>query len=81
MFDKKNADGSRVFYIVQAKWKSRTNCEVQTSKTEILATLNDFEVLLSGGKRNVSEKLQKKLDDFTSILRNNGDVKFIFHSM
>jgi hypothetical protein len=78
VFDKKNADGSTVFYIVQAKWKSRANCEAQASKTEILATLNDFEVLLSGRKRNVSEKLQEKLDELYKHLRNNGDVKFIF---
>jgi hypothetical protein len=78
IFDKKNADGSTIFYIVQSKWNAESKCEKQAEKNQILATLNDFEVLLSGGKKNISEKLQKKLDDLYEHLRSNGDVKFIF---
>ncbi|MFN8674278.1 MAG: AIPR family protein [Candidatus Sericytochromatia bacterium] len=81
IFDKKDNFGNNIFYIVQSKWNNEDNVEKETSKDEILKTLQEFEILLRGEKRNINEKLKSKLEQFYEHLKNNGEVKFIFLSL
>ncbi len=81
VFDNADVFGNRVFYIVQSKWNSAGNSEKATDKDEILKALNDFETILRGEKKEVNDKLTKKLEELDIHLRNNGDVKFIFLSL
>ncbi len=78
VFDNTDAQGNKVFYIVQSKWNNAANAEKTTDRGEILKALSDFETLLRGGKKQVNEKLSQKLVELDIHLRHNGDVKFIF---
>ena len=78
IFDKKNNQDQKVFYVVQSKWNNENNSEKETNRDEILKALNDFETILRGEKYNVNEKLRIKLEELDNHLKSNGEVKFIF---
>jgi len=78
IFDKKNNQDQKVFYVVQSKWNNENNSEKETNRDEILKALNDFETILRGEKYNVNEKLKIKLEELDNHLKSNGEVKFIF---
>ncbi len=73
--------GNKVFYIVQSKWNNAANAEKESDTDEILKALQEFETILRGGKKNVNEKLEKKLDELNDHLKSNGEVRFIFLSL
>jgi hypothetical protein len=81
VFDNQDNQGNKIFYIVQSKWNSFSNCEKETDKDEILKALSDFETILRGEKKNVNAKLAKKLEELDKHLKANGEVKFIFLSL
>lgn len=81
IFDSKDNQGNKIFYIVQSKWNNSGNCEKETNKDEILKALSDFETILRGEKKNVNPKLAKKLEELDKHLKVNGEVKFIFLSL
>jgi hypothetical protein len=81
IFDNKDNQGNKIFYIVQSKWNISGNCEKETNKDEILKALSDFETILRGEKKNVNAKLAKKLEELDKHLKANGEVKFIFLSL
>ena len=81
IFDKKDKQGTTLFYIVQSKWNNSKNSEKESDKDEILKALSDFETILRGGKKKVNAKLQQKLEELDQHLKDNGAVKFLFLSL
>lgn len=78
VFDNINNQGEKIFYVVQSKWNNENNSEKETDRDEILKSLNEFQTLLRGEKKNINNKLKLKLEDFDNHLKANGEVKFIF---
>jgi hypothetical protein len=82
VFDNVNNQGEKVFYLVQSKWNNEENVEShKKNRDEILKTLNEFETLLRGEKKNVNNKLHVKLKELNKHLESNGAVKCIFLSL
>ncbi|TQD00156.1 AIPR family protein [Moraxellaceae bacterium AER2_44_116] len=78
VFDNIDNQGNRIFYVVQSKWNNQNNAKTEASRDDILKALNDFDTLIRGSKKNINDKLQKKLIDLDAHLKANGEVKFIF---
>ncbi len=69
----------RVFYVVQAKWNAKTKVSSNKDlKDDILKSLSDFETVLRGDRKTLNEKVQKRLEDLSRHLQENGEVRFIF---
>lgn len=81
IFDYYNQQNARVFYVVQSKWNTLNNCNKKIKRGEVLQALQDFETILRGGKKNVNDKLQQRLEEFQEHIKKNGEVRFIFLSL
>ena len=72
--------GNEIFYVVQAKWFSKSNINKAKEITkEIKACLSDFRLIMSGKKESeYNENFNLQYEKFLKHKRNNGKVKFVF---
>ncbi len=81
VFDLKDNQGKKVFYIVQSKWNNARKAEAEVERDEILKALSEFETLMAGEKEKINDTLKAQLKLLLEHLRDNGEVKFIFLSL
>ena len=72
--------GKKIFYVVQAKWKSKKNCTEKLDSTAFKATLDDFKLVYSGQKQMSSsnEHFNKQYELLKQHLAENQYVKFVY---
>jgi hypothetical protein len=72
--------GKKVFYVVQAKWKTKKNCTGKLDSTAFKSTLDDFKLVYSGQKKfsNKNENFNRKYEALRQHLDENQYVKFIY---
>ena len=72
--------GKKVFYVVQAKWKTKKNCTDKLDSTAFKSTLDDFKLVYSGQKKysNKNENFNRKYEELKQHLDENQYVKFIY---
>ncbi len=72
--------GKKVFYVVQAKWKTKKNCTGKLDSTAFKSTLDDFKLVYSGQKKysNKNENFNRKYAELKQHLDENQYVKFIY---
>lgn len=79
IFSKKNIYGEETFYVIQSKWKNKSNSSKSIEAKEIKATLNDFELISAGNRNNTTnQEFKNQQKRLLAHLENNGEVKFIF---
>ena len=79
IFSNKDAFEKTVFYVVQAKWNNRKNALGKFNGETFRATLNDFQLVLSGQKELTrNDNFNRKYEELKKHVENNGDVKFIY---
>ena len=78
ILDKKDTHGKRVFFVVQSKWCTATNCDKQIATDEILKTLNNFDAVIKNEKTTLNAKVADRVEKMQAHLSENGEVKFIF---
>lgn len=80
IFTNKDQLGNEIYYVVQAKWFSKSNINKSKEITkEVKACLSDFRVILSGKKESEhNENFNSQYKKFITHKRNNGKVKFVF---
>jgi AIPR protein len=72
--------GKKIFYIVQAKWKSRKNCVEKLDSTAFKATLDDFKLVYASKKQfsTKNEHFNRQYEDLRQHLIENQYVKFVY---
>ena len=72
--------GKKIFYVVQAKWKSKKNCTEKLDSTAFKATLDDFKLVYSGQKQfsSKNENFNKQYEALKQHLAENQYVKFVY---
>lgn len=68
----------RIFYVVQSKWNSQSNCRKDIDKNEVLRFLQEAETALSGEMPDANDAVKEQLARLKEHRRNNGEVRFIF---
>jgi len=82
IFDLIDGGGKKIFYVVQSKWRKKSNCGKQISATEFKAALEDFQLILIQEKRKTNNKnFNRKYDELREHITRNGDVKFIYFAL
>ncbi len=82
IFDTVDSFGNKRFFIIQSKWNSENKVESEIETKDIKYTLNDFDTILRGDKKNsANTKLTAKLADLKNHIEQNGQVNFIFISL
>ena len=70
--------GRSTFCIVQAKWKSESNCETHLEEKEIAKALLRFESILNNEKQQVNETVKERIEALQKHIKQNKEVKIIF---
>ncbi len=72
--------GKKIFYVVQAKWKSKKNCTEKLDSTAFKATLDDFKLVYSGQKQfsSKNENFNRQYENLKQHLAENQYVKFVY---
>lgn len=84
IFDNKDNFGVNVYYIIQAKWRSKSNSTSSNGMTkEIKYCLSDFQLVAKGKKSQstLNSKFNVKYDELKSHLEKNGETKFVFATL
>ena len=79
IFPKVDYQNETVYYVVQSKWNSESNCNKMISSDEIKKTLNDFDTILRGSKtESKNERFNERIKGLQNHLDKNGKVEFLF---
>lgn len=80
IFSTPDSVGRKIFYVVQAKWKSRKNCTEKLDSTAFKATLDDFKLVYSGQKQfsSKNDNFNRQYEDLKQHLAENKYVKFVY---
>lgn len=80
IFKNKDQLGKEIYYVVQAKWFSKSNInKAKEINKEVKACLSDFRIILQGKKESDhNENFNLQYSKFIEHKRNNGKVKFVF---
>lgn len=72
--------GKKIFYVVQAKWKSKKNCNEKLDSTAFKSTLDDFKLVYSGQKKfsSKNENFNRQYENLKQHLTENQYVKFVY---
>ena len=72
--------GKKIFYVVQAKWKSKKNCTEKLDSTAFKSTLDDFKLVYSGQKKfsSKNENFNRQYENLKQHLTENQYVKFVY---
>ena len=80
IFSSPDSVGKKIFYVIQAKWKSRKNCTEKLDSTAFKATLDDFKLVYSGQKQfsSKNENFNRQYEALKQHLAENQYVKFVY---
>lgn len=72
----------KVYYVVQSKWNNKKNCAKQIDSKEFKATLDDFQLVLTGDKSETeNEQFNEKYKELRQHITQNGLVRFVYFAL
>ena len=72
----------KVYYVIQSKWNNKRNCAKQIDSKEFKATLDDFQLILTGDKNETeNEQFNEKYKELRQHITQNGLVRFVYFAL